>query len=309
MASREASAGDQSHTRIAHSTIRIQFTERDSMRYGRIILAAVLSFAAAGAATAQSGTTPPVTPAATPPVDVVNLDFSKAADQAKMMVNGNAMFTSDGRLELTSDVSQAGSAFATTPVPATTDFLATFQFEVKSLAGAAPADGFAFVAQNVGPDQIGGGGGSLGYAGTTFGATSYAVEFNTYSGNGLGNGQDQTVAWDAFGQREKFDQAAFPDMNGFVDQGVFTAQVQTQPNQLTVTVSGGNNNLKPTVVMKSTDLLAGTNINLYQVLSPKPIFFGFTGGTGGQGAVQDILNLRIQSPAPAATTPAPTAGP
>jgi len=239
----------------------------------------------------------------------LNLDFSKPEDQAKMMLNGNAAWT-NGRLELTSDVSMAGSAFTTTPVPATDNYLATFQFEVMSLAGAAPADGFMFVAQNAGPDKIGGGGGSLGYqAGNVFGPNSYGVEFNSYSGAGLGNGMDQTVAWNAFGAREKFDQTAWPDMTGFVDQGVFTAQVMVQPNQIEVTVSGGNNNLKPTMVMKSTDLLAGTGLNLFQILSPKPIFFGFTGGTGGSGSVQDILNLNIQSPAPAAgATTGATAG-
>jgi hypothetical protein len=285
------------------------------MRQGRILFATVLSLVCTAALADPPATTPPASSTAAQPVDVLNLDFSKAADQAKMMVNGNASFTADGRLELTSDVSQAGSAFTTTPVPATADYLATFQFEVKSLAGAAPADGFAFVTQQIGPDTIGDGGGSLGYANgaKVFGQNSYAVEFNTYSGNGLGNGNDQTIAWDAFGQRLKLDQSAWPDTTGFVDQGVFTAEVRVQPNNMTVTVSGGTNNLKPTEVMSSKflALFANPPPPLFQTLAAKPIFFGFTGGTGGLGAVQDILNLRIQSPAPAAapTNPAPTAGP
>ena len=47
-------------------------------------------------------------------------------------------------------------AFLTNPVPATADYLATFQFEIKSTGnGVAPADGLAFVVQGVGPDQVG----------------------------------------------------------------------------------------------------------------------------------------------------------
>jgi len=260
---------------------------------GRFFFAAALALATVSAQAAN----PPA------PVDI-NLDFSKTADQAKVMLNGTAAFTNN-RLELTNTGSQAGSAFLTTPIPATADYLATFQFEVMSDNGGTPADGFALVAQSVGADQVGDGGGNIGYASgsNVFGQNSYAVEFNDYPPNGFSDSAGATVAWDAFGKRFKYDQTAFPDPNGFVDQGVFTAEVRVQPNNITVTVSGGKSNLKPTVAMKTDflSLFATPPPPLFQNLAAKPLFLGFTGGTGGSDSIQDILNLHIQSPAPAAT--------
>jgi hypothetical protein len=263
------------------------------MHRSRFIFAAALALVAAGAHADN--------------IDI-NLDFSKTADQAKVTLGGTAAFT-NGRLELTNDLSQAGAAFLTTPVPATADYLATFQFEIQTGPSGTPADGTAFVVQSVGPDQIGGAGGSLGYDGGPFGTNSYAVEFNTYNGQGLGNGQDDTVALDLFGHRNKFAQTRWPEgtadaPGGFIDNGVYTAQIRVQPNNVTVTVSGGKNNLKPTVAMNSDtflNLFATPAPPIFQTLVTKPIFFGFTGGTGGADSIQDILNLHIQSPAPAAT--------
>jgi hypothetical protein len=91
-----------------------------------------------------------------------------------------------------------------------------------------------------------------------------------------------------------------------MDLGVFTAQVRVQPDQMTVTISGGNTNLPSTVAMVSRPLAPSAipsavpaGMPLFQALAPNPIFFGFTGATGGLGSVQQVLNLRIQSPAPA----------
>jgi lectin family protein len=268
-----------------------------------MILAAAIALIAAGARSANAQTTTPAAPA---PVDI-NLDFSKTADQAKMMLNGNAAWT-NGRLELVDGGgSETASAFTSTAVPATADYLATFQFEIKSIPGFGdPADGMTFTAQGEGPDQMGGGGGSIGYNGA-FAPFSYAVEFNLWHDQGLQDGLDQTIAWDAFGQRLKFDQVPFPGI-GDLDAGVFTAQVRVQPDQLTVTIAGGNAKLPPTVVLKSTPLdptsipsTVPASMPLFQALAPKPMFFGFTGATGGAESIEDVLNLHIQSPAPAVT--------
>jgi hypothetical protein len=164
---------------------------------------------------AQAATGIPPASAADP-VDIVNLDFSKEADQAKMTLNGTAYWV-DGRLQLTEATGEAASAFLTTALPTTADYLATFQFEVRSLEQASPADGFMFVAQTTGPEAIGDGGGSLAYNtgdGSGLGVFSYGVEFNNYDGQGLGGGIDQTVAWNAFGQRfpGKYDQTRFPGL-------------------------------------------------------------------------------------------------
>jgi hypothetical protein len=233
------------------------------------------------------------------PQTIVDLDFSKAADLAKVMINDPngipVQVVNDGgkmRLRLTDNTGEVSSVFIKTPVPATADYLATFQFEIKN-DGGDPADGFCFVAQTDGPDKIGGGGGSLGYV-TTDLADSYAVEFNTYSGQG-----PQAVAWDKNGSRSKFDQTAF----NMVDQGIFTAEVRVQPSSITVTISGGTANLKPTQAMTTSIIkkLGCPDKPIFQnLLNNKPIYFGFTAGTGGLGTIQDILNLKIVSPAPPA---------
>jgi hypothetical protein len=261
------------------------------MHRGRFIIAAALALVSIHARAAE-------------PAVIVDLDFSKADVAAGVQLNNEfAQFVTEGgkqRLRLTNDIGEKSSVFTPTPVPPTADYLATFQFEVRRLAGdPAPADGFMFVAQTAGPDRLGDGGGSLGYAGSAFGALSYGVEFNSYTGQGLGDGVDETVAWNAFGERRKYDQKPFPH----VGLGVFTAEVRVQPNEMSVTISGGKANLPPTLVMTSTPLIPEELGGLFKLLTPKPIYFGFAAATGGAGQVTDILNLRIVSPAPA-----PTAG-
>jgi hypothetical protein len=260
-----------------------------------MMAATVLLSAGARVAEAQSQT-------------IVDLDFSRAADLDKVQINdanGIAAVVDEGgkkRLRLNDGTgSHAVSVFTKTPVPVPDSYLATFQFEVKS-ADVGLADGFAFVAQSNGPDKIGGAGGNLGYV-TADLSKSYAVEFNTYSGQG-----GQTVGWNEKGTRSKRDQSPFEH----ADMGIFTAEVRVEGSNITVTVSGGTDNMKPTQVMtvnyfkKLGDLLGcPAPTDYFKNLTPEPVFFGFTAGTGGETQVTDILNLKVVAPAPA---PATTAG-
>jgi hypothetical protein len=242
------------------------------------------------------------------PVTIVDLDFSRDADLGKVTINDNlgiAAVVEEGgkkRLRLNDGTgSQAVSVFTTTPVPVPESYVATFQFEVKR-ADVGLADGFAFVAQSNGPDKLGGSGGSIGYV-TPDLAKSYAVEFNSYSGQG-----GQTVAWNQKGSRSKFDQSPFEH----ADMGIFTAEVRVEGSKITVTASGGSENMAPTQVMTTKflqDLGCGEGGNFFRNLTPEPVYFGFTAGTGGETQITDIFNLKIvaPAPAPAATTP-PTAG-
>src|SRR5712691_10690638 len=105
------------------------------MHRGRLFMTAamVLLSARAWAATSQT---------------IVDLDFSKATDLAKVMINDPGsipvqVVTDKGkmRLRLTDNVGEVSSVFIKTPVPATADYLATFQFEIQN-DGGDPADGF-----------------------------------------------------------------------------------------------------------------------------------------------------------------------
>jgi hypothetical protein len=265
------------------------------MQRSRFIFTAVLTLIAAGAWAAE-------------PQVLVDLDFSKAEAAGQVQINGTvaAIVEEDGkaRLRLTDAGSQAGSFFIKTPLPAVSDYLATLQFEVKSLDGAAPADGFAFVSQVLGPDKLGDGGGGIGYSGAAMGSRSYAIEFNSYSGQG-----GQSVAWDAFGVRTKFNQSPFEH----VDKGPFSAEMRVLPKEVTVTVSGGSDNMAPTMVMKTTLLVTDMpDLEWFKILAPAPQYFGVTAGTGGSAQITDIYSLRIVAPGPApadgGTTPPPADG-
>jgi Legume lectin domain len=236
-----------------------------------------------------------------PTKDVVNLDFSDAAAANQVKLNGDAKFASIGgkqRLVLTDAGSQSAAVFLTTPMQIS-NYLATFNFEVAHLEGETDAaDGFTFLAQTDGPDRHGGGGTGLGFLrndaggpprddpdGGGFRGYNYAVEFNTYVENGPQD-HPEAVALDLFSVRSKLNQTPFP----MVDQGVFTAQVRVTPDVLTLTISGGKANMAPKVILTSPTWMVGF------FNAPKPLYFGFTGGTGGLQQVTSILNLNIKVP-------------
>lgn len=58
------------------------------------------------------------------------------------------------------------------------------------------------------------------------------------------------------------------------------------------TVSGGKNNTAPKVILTSPDFRAKADY----FKNPKPLYFGFTAGTGGLGTVIDVLSLNIKVP-------------
>lgn len=265
---------------------------QETMRNPRLVIAATILGAAAilGQVSAQD-----------PTKDVVTLDFTNAAVASQVKVNGDAKFVTEGgkqRLRMTDATSQAASVFFTTPIN-TSNYLATFDFQVTHVPDdtADPADGFMFLAQTFGPDKIGTAGNALGFARTDaqhppldedmggFVGYNYGVEFNSWPENGLPNAP-QTVGLDILGVRERFNQTAFPH----VDLGTFTAQVRVTPDLLTVTVSGGTANLKPTVILTSPKWMVGF------FNPPAPLYFGFTAGTGGAQQVVDLFNLNIKVP-------------
>src|SRR5262245_44453390 len=73
--------------------------------------------------------------------DVIALDFSKAADQAKIMINGNAQWVDRSattapptapRLRLTDDGSETSSAFLPAPM-GLSDYQVQFDFQVQKV--------------------------------------------------------------------------------------------------------------------------------------------------------------------------------
>jgi hypothetical protein len=222
----------------------------------------------------------------------------KQRDQVRL--NGRAQWVTEpsgenivGRLRLTGSGGQAASAFIKTPFTLS-DYEVEFSFEVRRVsAGEAPGDGFTFVAQAGDDDDIGAGGGALGYArsdlfvlpsgarGDGIPGYSYAVEFNTYGPQGL-PGAPETVAVDILGLRTRFNQSPFR----IVDQGPILVRIRVKPEGLSVSVFNGAAFQR---VYQTPGWMSGFFV------PPRQLYLGFTAGTGGARQIVDIYGLSLRS--------------
>lgn len=275
------------------------------MQRGRYIFIAALALVATGAYAANTPTT------------VLSLDFSKSADQGKVTLNGNAQWANND-LEVIDDMgSEASSAFVTAPMQLS-DYMASFDMEVKTTDPTAnPADALLFLVQSGGPDHIGGGGGGAGFTRTDGQTTPrandttqldywgycYAVDFNSWQDNGLPN-QNQIIGLDITGQRNVLGRTAY----NFVNKGLIHYDVRVTPDTITVFATGGTDKLANKVLLTQPAWFGAGFFN-----APKPVYFGFTGGTGGAMMEVDVHNLTILTgaglPAPALPYPPPAAAP
>ncbi len=187
-------------------------------------------------------------------------------------VNANSLEITDG------GGYEAGSAFWTTPVNIQS-FTTSFTFQLTS----ATADGFTFTIQDAGPTAIGGYGSSLGYgpnpsSGTTGGiAKSVAIKFDIYSN--AGEGTDSTGI---------FTNGAAPTnpavnltSSGIVLSSGDTISAQLVYNGTTLTL-----NLTDTVT--NDTFSQAFTINIPSTVGANTAYVGFTGGTGGGTAIQNI---------------------
>jgi hypothetical protein len=204
---------------------------------------------------------------------------------------GSAM--SGTRLRLTdSGSSQARSIFWTTPVNVpsfTTDF--TFQ----QTPGTNPTgDGFAFVLQNSSAAALGPVGGGLGYGPSSPGGTpgilkSVAVKFDLYGNAGEGpnstglytNGASPTVpAIDLTSSGVNLHSG-----------NVMRAHITYDGTTLVLTISD---------TVTGAEFTTSWSINIPTTIGSATAYAGFTGGTGGATAVQDIATWTYASGAPKA---------
>jgi hypothetical protein len=186
---------------------------------------------------------------------------------------------------------EAGSSFRTVPI-ATAPFTTTFTFTSRPTDGA--ADSLNFVIQND-PGRtgaLGGAGGGGGYAGIT---NSIAIKFDLYSG---GTHTPTTGLYTGGASPGQAPGGSSIPLTG-INLG------SGDPLQVTLTYDGTA--LTETV----RDTVTGAvffhvyTLNLAQVIQSSRAFIGFTGGTGGETALQDVLNWTgtfQQAPAPVATS-------
>jgi hypothetical protein len=209
-----------------------------------------------------------------------------------LTLNGGASVPSlSGRLRLTDGgTGEARSAFTTVAVNASA-FVNDFLFQLTNPS----ADGFTFAIQNKANTAVGTSGGGLGYGsnsptGTGGIPTSIAIKFAFFNSNSTG-----LITNGAFPGSVSIDMT-----NSGIDLHnghVFAMHVTYDGATLVWTVTD-------TVTGKSFSTSAAVNIPT--VIGAQTAFVGFTGGTGGLAATQDILAWTYQTDA---TAPVAVASP
>jgi Domain of unknown function (DUF1929)/Legume lectin domain/Glyoxal oxidase N-terminus/PKD domain len=207
------------------------------------------------------------------------INFGAGFTAGGLQFNGHSKLNGT-RLQLTdsSTTSEVASAFWTTPVNVQT-FTTDFQFQLTN----PDADGFTFTLQGVGPTAIGPPGGGLGYGPDTPGGTagianSLAVKFDLYDNQGEGvnstglytNGASPTVPATTFG--------------GGVDLhsgDIFQVHLSYDGSTLAMTITD-------TAIPSDTYTISWP-INIPGTVGGNSAYAGFTAGTGGLTANQDII--------------------
>ncbi len=200
------------------------------------------------------------------------INFSSGfSGETTLTLNGSAKLNGT-RLRLTDGgASEAGSAFFSTPVNVQS-FTSTFTFQLTN----ATADGFTFTIQGVGPTALGVAGGSLGYAGMP---TSVAVKFDLFSNSG--EGSDSTGLY-TNGASPTVPAVDMSSSGVNLHSGdIFQVQMSYNGTNLAMTITD--------TTTGGTFSTTFTNINIPATVGGNTAYVGFTGGTGGLTATQDIL--------------------
>ncbi len=197
--------------------------------------------------------------------------FPAGFSAGSMTLNGGAAFNGT-KLRLTDGGANEGrSAFFTYPVNVQ-EFTTSFQFQDTSAA----ADGFTFTIQGGSPTALGGSGGALGFWGIP---NSVAVKFDLYSN--AGEGADSTGLYLSGAS------PTIPFIN-LVSAGlnlhsgdIFNVQLSYNGSTLTAVITDTVTNVTATQTY---------SVDIPSIVGGLTAYVGFTGGTGGLTATQDILN-------------------
>jgi len=193
----------------------------------------------------------------------------------KGALNGTRLRVTDG------GGTEASSAWYSTPVNIQ-QFTTNFSFQITG--GTNPtADGFAFVIQGGPSTALGPAGGGLGYGPGAVGGTgglanSIAVKFDLYSNNG--EGPDSTGLY----VNGASPTTPFVDMRSsgvnLHTTDVFNVQISYNGTNLTMQITDTTTNATCTQTWP---------INIATTVGGNTAYVGFTGGTGGNTAIQEII--------------------
>jgi hypothetical protein len=179
---------------------------------------------------------------------------------------------SNGALQLSDGAgNEARAAWSAGPVNVTA-FATDFDFQ----EGAANADGFTFCIQNAGPSAIGQTGGALGYAGI---GSSVAIKFDLY--NNAGEGTDSTGF---------YTNGAYPSVPALDLTASAINLHSPDVTHVHITYDGANLSLSITDAITGATYSASQPLNIPSIVGGNTAYVGFTAGTGGLSAVQQILD-------------------
>jgi hypothetical protein len=226
--------------------------------------------------------------------DLIYSDFSSSAG---LTLNGVATAPATGnvlRLTATNTFNAAGTAWFNTKQDVQFGFDTTFQFRISpgtSFSTQSSADGFTFMIQNSGLNEIGAAGDGIGYGGI---ANSVAIEFDTFcnspdaanclnSGNNINdpNGNHISVltrGTEANIQQEQNSLGSTTNIPVLDNAQVYTARILYVPGTLSIFIDN-----VPTLTVP-LDLATKLSLDSGRA------YLGFTSGTGVATANHDILN-------------------
>jgi hypothetical protein len=214
------------------------------------------------------------------------IDYDSGFTTVGLALNGTASVTGT-RLQLTDGGSnEAASAFYTTPVNIQS-FTTQFKFQVTK----ANADGFTFIVQNSGLNALGSSGGGLGSQNI---GKSVALKFDLY--NSAGEGTSSTGI---------YLNGAVPTVpaTDLLSHGINLHSGDTFQTQLSY--DGTNLTLTITDTVTAATFTTVFPVNIPGTVGAATAYMGFTGGTGGATAIQQIVEWTYT--AGAGTTPPPSA--
>ena len=207
-----------------------------------------------------------------PPVPSYETGFAPGT----LTLNGGATINGTS-LELTDGgQNEQRSAFFTIPVNIQ-QFNTAFNFQLTK----PNADGFTFTIQGNSPSAVGGPGGSLGYNGVP---ESVAVKFDLFSNQGEGSDSTGIYTNGASPMLPSIDLSS-TGIN-FHSGDIFNAQLTYNGVTLTVVITDTVTNASAT---------QNYTINIPATVGGSTAYVGFTGGTGGATAIQQILNWSFSS--------------
>ena len=208
------------------------------------------------------------------------LDFSSgfANSSGVLTYNGSAKINGTSAELTDGGGNEAGSVFSTNAVDVT-KFSNQFTFQLTN----PNADGFTFTIEGDGPTALGPTGGGLGYGpdspgGTAGIAQSVAVKFDLY--NNSGEGTDSTG---------EYTDGVSPTTPA-IDLSTTGINLHSgDVFQVVMSYDGTTLNVTITDTVTNASASQAYTVNIPQVIGSNTGYVGFTGGTGGSTAVQNVL--------------------